>query len=489
MIASVKDSPLYPIANPRSITIFGASNNATTMGTGLLGSLLDLGFEGEIYPIHPKEDRVLNLKAYRNVLDLPTKPDLALICLPTRLVPETMDACGRKGIKHAIVISGGFREVGGEGVALEKELVAAANNYGIRFLGPNCIGVTTPRHKYNTTFMTYEGAAGFIGMASQSGSFVTQMFNYLSRHALGFSTAFSVGNEADIDIVDCMEYLGACPDTTVIGLYIEGIRRGRAFVETARAIVPKKPIVALYIGGSETGRRAGLSHTGALAGPDRLYDGIFRQSGIIRAQSIIELFDMCWMLGSSHRTAGRRVVIQTHSGGPGAEAADACGRAGLELPPLSPETIKKLSTLLPHTGSISNPVDFTFSRNLMDYFSTIPEVLLEEKNADVLLYYFSMPNRTLERMLKYMGVPSDQIAELAPELFDAQCDAIIGLLEKRQKPFAGYTYQDIYDKLVRRLVERGIPIYQGPQRAVRAIEASFQYTRLREKILAADSQA
>jgi acetyl-CoA synthetase (ADP-forming) len=489
MIRSIEESPLYPIANPRSIAIFGASNKVTTMGTGLLGSILDLGFEGKIYPVHPTEDHVLNLKAYRNVLDLPTVPDLAVICLPTRLVPETMDACGRKDIRHAIVISGGFREVGGEGIALEKELVAAANKYYIRFLGPNCIGVTTPGRKLNTTFMTYEGAPGFIGMASQSGSFVTQMFNYLSRHALGFSTAFSVGNEANIDIVDCMEYLSVCPDTKVIGLYIEGISRGREFVETARSIVPKKPIVALYVGGSETGKRAGLSHTGALAGPDRLYDGIFRQSGIIRAQSIIELFDMCWMLGSPHRTAGNRVVIQTHSGGPGAEAADAGGRAGLELPPLSPETIEKLHALLPHTGSINNPVDFTFSRNLMDYFSTIPEVLLEEKNTDVLLYYFSMPNRTLERMLRHMGVPSEKIAELAPELFDAQCDAIINLLQKRQKPFVGYTYQDIYDKLVRRLVERGIPIYQGPQRAARAIEAAFQYTRFREKILTANSQA
>ena len=489
MIASIEASPLYPIANPKSIALFGASNNASSMGTSLLDSVLDLGFEGEIYPIHPKENQVQNHKAYRSVVDLPKVPDLALIVLPTRIVPETMDACGRKGIKHAIVISGGFREVGGEGVNLEKELVAVANKHGIRFLGPNCIGVTTPRHKLNTTFMTYEGAPGFIGMASQSGSFVTQMFNYLSRHALGFSTAFSVGNEATIDIVDCMEYLSACPDTRVIALYIEGIRRGRAFVETARSIVPKKPIVALYVGGSETGRRAGLSHTGALAGPDRLYDGMFRQSGIIRAQSIIELFDICWMLGSSHRASGRRVVIQTHSGGPGAEAADACGRAGLELPPLSPETIEKLSHLLPHTGSIGNPVDFTFGKNMMDYFSTIPEVLLEERNADVLLYYFSMPNRTLERMLRHMGMPPDQIAERAPELLDAQCEAIIDLVETHNKPFVGYTYQSIYDKLVRRLVERGIPIFQGPARAVQAIEAASQYTRLRDKILAADSQA
>jgi acetyl-CoA synthetase (ADP-forming) len=488
MIRSIEESPLYPIANPQSIAIFGASNNVTTMGTGLLGSLLDLGFTGEIYPIHPKEDHVLNLKAYRSVFDLPAVPDLALIVLPTRIVPETMDACGKKGIKHAIVISGGFKEVGGEGVILEKELVAAAKKHGMRFLGPNCIGVTTPGRNLNTTFMSYEGAPGFIGMASQSGSFVTQMFNYLSRHALGFSTAFSVGNEADIDIVDCMEYLCACPDTRVIALYIEGIRRGRAFVEMARSIVPKKPIVALYVGGSETGKRAGLSHTGALAGPDRLYEGIFRQSGIIRAQSIIELFDICWLLGSPQRAADRRVLIQTHSGGPGAEAADACGRAGLELPPLSPETIERLGQLIPHTGSISNPVDFTFGKNLMDYFSTIPEVLLEEKNADVLLYYFSMPNRTLERMLRHMGVPTDQIAALAPELFDAQCDAIINLVEKGQKPFVGYTFQSIYDKLVRRLVERGIPIFQGPHRAVRAIAAAVQYRHLREKISASVSQ-
>lgn len=489
MISSIEESPLYPIARPKSIAILGASNNVTTMGTGLLGSILDLGFPGDIYPIHPKEDRVLDLKAYRSVADLPKVPDLAIICLPTHIVCEALEACGQKGIRHAIVISGGFKEVGEQGAALERQLVSIAARYGIRFLGPNCIGVTTPRHRLNTTFMTYEGAPGFIGMASQSGSFVTQMFNYLSRHCLGFSTAFSVGNEANVDIVDCMEYLSACPDTKVIALYIEGIRRGREFVKMARAITPKKPIVALYVGGSETGKRAGLSHTGALAGPDRLYEGIFRQGGVIRAHSIIELFDICWMLGSMQHYITNRVIIQTHSGGPGAEAADACGRAGLELPPLSATTIERLKVLLPHTGSINNPVDFTYSRNLMDYFSSIPQVLLEEENADCLLYYFSMPNRTLERMLRHMGVPAEKVAELAPELYDAQCEAIIKLVERNKKPFVGYTFQDIYDKLVRRLVERGIPIFLGPQRAARAIAAAAEYKRLRDKIIAADAIA
>ena len=488
MVESVEASPLYPIANPKSIAFFGASNNATSMGTGLLGSVLNLGFEGEIYPIHPKEDRVQNLKAYRNVIDLPNVPDLALIVLPTRIVPETMDACGKKGIKHAIVISGGFKEVGGKGVNLEKDLAAVANKHGMRFLGPNCIGVANTRHKLNTTFMVFQGAPGFIGMASQSGSFVTQMFGYLSDYALGFSTAFSVGNEANIDIVDCMEYLGACPDTRVIALYIEGIRRGRAFVETARSIVPKKPIVALYVGGSEAGSRAGLSHTGALAGPDRLYEGIFRQSGIIRARSVTEMFDICWMLGSVPRTKGRRVVIQTHSGGPGVEAADACGRAGLELPSLSPETIKRLSPFIPRTGSISNPVDFTFGKNLIDYFSEIPKALLDEKNADILLFYFFMPSRRLERMMKQVGLPPDQITEKATKLVDAYSESIMRLFENHDKPFVGYTFQNLKDPLVRILIERGIPIFPGPQRAAQAIEAAYRYTRLRDKILAAVSQ-
>jgi acetyl-CoA synthetase (ADP-forming) len=487
MIESIEASPLYPIANPKSIALFGASNNASSMGTSLLDSVLDLGFEGEIYPIHPKEDRVQNLKAYRSVLDLPNVPDLALIVLPTRLVSETMDACGRKGVKHAIVISGGFKEVGGEGINLEKDLVAAAKKYGIRFLGPNCIGVANPRRKLNTTFMTLEGGPGFIGMASQSGSFVTQMFTYLSRYALGFSTAFSVGNEADIDIVDCMEYLAACPDTKVIALYIEGIRRGRAFVETARSIVPKKPIVAFYIGGSEAGSRAGLSHTGALAGPDRLYEGIFRQGGIIRARSIMEMFDYCWMLGSFPKATGRRVLIQTHSGGPGAEAADACGRAGLELPSLSPETVKRLRPLMPQTGSISNPLDFTFGKNLTDYFSEIPKALLEERNGDFLLFYFFTPSRRLKRMLRQVGVPPDHIAEQAAQLVDFQSDAILRLIETHDKPFVGYSFQSLTEQLLRRLVERGVPIFPGPQRAARAIEAAYQYTRLRDKLLASAS--
>jgi acyl-CoA synthetase (NDP forming) len=202
---------------------------------------------------------------------------------------------------------------------------------------------------------------------------------------------------------------------------------------------------------------------------------------------MMELFDICWMLGSFPRIAGRRVMIQTHSGGPGAEAADACGRAGLELPPLSPETIKRLRPLMPQTGAISNPLDFTFGKNLTDYFSEIPKALLEEKNADYLLFYFFTPSRRLRRMLKQVGVPSDQISEEAAKLVDFQSDAIVRLIETHDKPFVGYSFQNLTDQLLRRLVERGVPIFLGPERAARAIEAAYRYTGLRNKILASVS--
>ena len=219
-------------------------------------SLKSLGFEGQIYPIHLKEKQVLGLKAYPSVLELPAVPDLAVMVLPTAVVPQVMEECGRQGIRHAIVVSGGFNEVGGAGVELEKKLNAIADRYGILFLGPNCLGVANPHHKFNVTFLPFNGRAGFIGLASQSGSFITQMFGYLNRLGLGFSTGISVGNEARVDIVDCMEYLAACPHTKVIALYIESIRRGREFIELARSIVPSKPIVAFYAGGSEADRKS-----------------------------------------------------------------------------------------------------------------------------------------------------------------------------------------------------------------------------------------
>ena len=473
---------LYPIVNPKSVAFFGASNRFTAMGTNQLNALLDLGFEGRIYPVHPKEDFVLGLKAYKKVQDLPEIPDLAVMVLPTHLVTGVVEECGQKGIKHAVVVSGGFKEVGGEGDALEKKLLAVADQYGIRFLGPNCLGVANPHHKFNVTFLPFEGRPGFIGFASQSGSFITQMFGYLSRYDIGFSTGISVGNEADVDIVDCMEYLAACPHTKVIGLYIETIRRGRAFIDMARSIVPHKPIVAYYVGGSEAGQQASFSHTAALAGPDELYDGVLRQSGIIRAQSIPELFDFCWVLGACPRPAGNRVIIQTHSGGPGAAAADACSRAGVVLAKLTPQTREKLSPLVPATGSMNNPVDLTFSKNPLDYFSVIPDILMEENNSDGLLAYFLAPGQSIRRTMQGMGIPPDQIPQLTEKLFDDQGKSLAGLMAKHQKPLIGYTFQSHEELSIQKLRHHGIPVFPSPDRAARAMAALVHYSLLLKKL-------
>jgi acetyl-CoA synthetase (ADP-forming) len=392
-----------------------------------------------------------------------------------------MEECGRHGIRHAIVVSGGFNEVGGAGVELEKKLNAVADRYGILFLGPNCLGVANPHHKFNMTFLPFEGRAGFIGLASQSGSLITQMFGYLDRCGLGFSSGISVGNEADVDIVDCMEYLAACPHTKVIALYIESIRRGRAFMELARSIVPSKPIVAFYAGGSEAGKRASFSHTGAMAGPDSLYDGVFRQCGVIRANSIPELFDFCRVLGSCLRPRDNRVIVQTHSGGPGAAAADACSRNGLQLPQFSENTLKKLAALVPHTGSVNNPVDLTFSKNPMDYFAAIPDVLLADSAAGSLLVYFLTPKAVIRRTMESREIAADQIPKLTEKQFNDQAGSLAALVKKHRKPIIGFTFQSHQNSFIQKLFGHGLPVFPSPERAARALTALVSYSQTRTR--------
>lgn len=480
MIRSMTDSPLYPIVNPRNIAIFGASNNFTRMGSIILSSVQALGYEGSIYPIHPTERKVRGLKAYTSIADVPQVPDLAIIVLPTKIVCQTLQQCGEKGVKHAVVVSGGFKESGSEGARMQNELEAIADKYAIRFLGPNCLGVANPHLKFNPTPLHAEGDPGFVGLASQSGSFVTQMFNYLRRHGLGFSTALSVGNEANIDLVDCLQYLAVCPNTKVIALYIEGITRGREFFEMAKEITLRKPIVALYVGGSETGKRAGLSHTGSIAGPDKIYDGMFKQCGITRARTLTELFDFSLALGRLPQPKGNRVIIQTHSGGPGTAAADSCGRAKLDLPSLSSQTVEKLRPLIPHTASTANPVDMTFSKNPSDDFFKIPDILLQEENADMLMVYFVSPEVFIKRMMENSGVAPERIADETKKVVDGFADAFFSLTRTHNKPIVGFTYRSIDEGMIKKLLERGLPIYEEPERAARSLAALLRYYQKRE---------
>jgi acyl-CoA synthetase (NDP forming) len=286
----------------------------------------------------------------------------------------------------------------------------------------------------------------------------------------------------NVDLVDGVEYLAVCPHTKVIALYSEGIRRGRRFMEAVRQIVPHKPIVALYAGGSETGKQAGFSHTGAMAGPDPLYGGMFRQCGVLRARSMTEMFDFCWVLGTMPPPSGARVMIQTHSGGPGVSAADACGRAGLEMPSLSTQTQERLTHYVPQTASIANPIDLTYTKNPMHYFSEIPEALVQEPDGDMLLVYFMFPSHRVQTALKVMGFSEEQAGEETDRLIEAQCNTVERILQEYEKPIVGYTYRSLQEPLIQGLIRRGIPVFPGPERAAEAMGCLVRYVGYRDEL-------
>jgi acyl-CoA synthetase (NDP forming) len=314
------------------------------------------------------------------------------------------------------------------------------------------------------------------------------MFDHLEKFGLGFSQGFSVGNEAMTDIVDCMEYLGECPNTKVIALYIEAIRRGREFCRVAREVSKKKPIVAYYIGGSESGKKAALSHTGALAGPDQLYDGIFRQCGIVRASSIEELFDLCYVLGSQPVPRGNKIAILTHSGGPGAAAADTAERFGLRLTQFSPETVQALTPHVPHTASMGNPVDLTFNRNPSDYMQLLPRILLQDGGVDMLFIYLLIPEHRVTQTLEAAGMQSREASELAQTFITDQCKGIAEVSAESSKPLVGGSFCHRTEPFIRELQDLGVPVLPSPERAVKALACLAKYAAAREALLREDSE-
>ncbi|MDI6755558.1 MAG: CoA-binding protein [Thermodesulfobacteriota bacterium] len=381
------DHPLYQIMHPKSVAIAGASNDFTKMGTIQLLNLLGGKYPGKIYPIHPQETTVLGLQAFPNARELPEPVDLAILTLPTSAVPGVLEDLGVRGVKRAIIISGGFKEVGEKGGELEALIVKIARKYDIRFLGPNCIGVIHPAFHLNPTMYPYLHQPGSVGVASQSGTYVTQIIPLLAKLQIGYSQALSVGNAANLDLVDCLEYLGSDPETKAIAVYIEGIKRPREFIKTSYRVTREKPIVALYVGGTEAGARSAASHTGAISGPDNLYDALLGQSGVLRAYSVEDLYEWAFALASLPLPGGRNMAILTHSGGPASSLADACNRLGLKVPVFSESLQAKIRQLLPATGSYRNPVDLTFFMDMNVLMEKLPRIILADPAIDGLLIH------------------------------------------------------------------------------------------------------
>jgi len=385
-----RDHFLHPFLNPKSIAIFGANNNLlTTMGSMQLRNIIaGGGLETNIYPIHPRLDIIQGFKAYKSVKDLPTIPELAFLILPTRAVPQVMEECGEKGIKNLLITSGGFREIGEEGVNLSKKIDNIAIKYNMRFIGPNCLGIYNAWYgfpekadAYINTFWPYATPKrGNISIISQSGTVAAQTFWHVKEMGVNISKSISVGNEKNIDMVDFLQYLKDDPHTEVIGLYIEEIKRGKEFIKLVKEITPKKPIVAIYTGGTNAANRSIKSHTGSLGGNQKVYDAVFKDSGIISTDSITDFLYYLRTLSFAQKydifMKGKRIGIITDSGGSGSMMTKSSELYGLEVPEFSKKLKDEISEFIPFTASASNPIDVTFDANFLNLFYKFPKMLM-----------------------------------------------------------------------------------------------------------------
>ena len=399
-IEPFKDHFLHSLLNPKSIAVFGANNNLlTTMGSMQLRNIIAGGGVDDIYPVHPRLDKIQGFKAYKSVLELPVKPDLAFLILPTRTVPQVMEECGKKGIKNLLITSGGFREIGKDGVQLSQEIDKIAKKYRMRFIGPNCLGIYNAWYRYPekenayiNTFWPYAvPKKGIISIISQSGTVAAQTFWHAKEMGVNISKSLSVGNERNIDMVDVLEYFKDDPQTGVIGLYIEEIKRGKEFIKLVKEITPKKPIVAIYTGGTKAANRAIKSHTGSLGGNQKIYDAVFKDSGIISTNSITDFLYYLRTLSFAQKhdifMKGNRVGIITDSGGSGSMMTKSSELYGLEVPEFSTQLKNELSELIPFTASANNPIDVTFDVNFLNIFYKFPKMLMKSGEVDSIIIW------------------------------------------------------------------------------------------------------
>jgi len=375
---------LHPLFNARSVAVFGASEREDSVAGTLFRNLRHAGYGGEVYPVNPKHGTVFGERCYASASELPVAPELALIATPAPTVAQIMEACGQRGIRHAIVLSAGFREVGEKGAALEEALVAVARKHGIRFIGPNCLGIQRPSIGLNATFSQGVPRAGDLALVSQSGALCTAMLDWAETNGIGFSSVISTGASADLDFGEILDYLAFDTQTKGILLYIEGIRDARRFMSALRATARFKPIVMVKVGRHATGARAVQSHTGALVGSDAVFDALVRRAGVVRVNTILQLFASARALSTHIQPTGNRLAIVTNGGGPGVMATDLAVDLGVRMAELSPATIAALNDVLPANWSQANPLDIIGDATAGRYRAAL-DACLRDDNVDGVL--------------------------------------------------------------------------------------------------------
>ncbi|HHS97348.1 MAG TPA: CoA-binding protein [Chloroflexi bacterium] len=445
---------------PSSVAVIGASRDPEKLGYAVLANLKEGGFKGALYPINPKADEILGLKAYPSILDVPGPVDLAVIVIPYPFVPAVLEQCGQKGVPAVVVISAGFREAGREGLEREQELIEIAHRYNIRLVGPNCLGVIDTATPLNATFAAGMPPAGPMAFMSQSGALGTAVLDLALAGRIGFSRFVSLGNKADVDEIDLLEAWEDDPDSRVILIYVEGLKDGQRFMEVARRVTRKKPVVAVKSGVTRAGSRAVSSHTGSLAGSEAAYQAAFRQAGVIRAQSMERLFDYARAFAYQPLPAGDRVAIVTNAGGPGILATDALEHAGLRLARLKPETIEALMADLPSAASAANPVD-VLGDALADRYEHALRLVLADPGVDAVIVIVTPQAMT-------------QIEETAH---------IVGRTAREtDKPILGcFMGEARINAGVEVLRQYGVPNYPFPERAAEALAAMVAYREERER--------
>jgi acetyl coenzyme A synthetase (ADP forming)-like protein len=446
--------------DPRAIAVIGASRTPGKLGYGVLLNILQYGYKGRVHPVNPNAVEILGLRCYPSVLLVPGPIDLAVLVTPSKHVARALVECGEKGVKGAIVISAGFREVGSDGWQREREIVDIARRYGMRLLGPNCLGIIDPVANLNASFAAGMPRQGSIAFMSQSGALCTAVLDMALADEVGFSHFVSLGNKADADEITFVEAWQDDPHTRVIMAYLEGIEDGPGFMRIARQASLTKPIIITKSGTTSAGARAVSSHTGTLAGSERAYEAAFRQTGVIRAPSVQELFDFAIAFARQPLLPTDRVAIVTNAGGPGIMATDACERAGLQLAALESQTMEALRQGLPTAASVLNPVDI-LGDALADRYGLALGRVTEDPNVGGILVILTPQLTTQVR----------ETARIVGELSQGSNKPIFGCFMGSEAVQAGIEVLNSYR----------VPNYPVPERAVAAMAAMMRHRRWRDR--------
>jgi acetyl coenzyme A synthetase (ADP forming)-like protein len=452
---------LEPFFKPKTVAVIGVSRQPRKFGHVIFKNFKDSEFKGKVFPVNPKAEAILGTKAYASVNEIPDEVDLAVIAVPAAVVPSVIDECLSKGVKAAVIISGGFKEIGDEGAKLEQEIQTKIKGKTLRLIGPNCIGVFDPTSHVDTLFLpTYKlrrPKRGSIAFISQSGAFGSAVLDWAASQEIGISKFISIGNKADVDEVDLLNYLSEDPLTKCITLYVESIDQGRKFLEAASKVLCKKPIVVLKGGVTKAGARAAMSHTGSLAGSAKIYEGAFKGAGVIQALTVDELFDYARALAYQPVPKENGLAIVTNGGGFGVISSDEASRQGLNLSDFSQSTIVTVKASLPDYALPHNPLDLVGDADVQRY-----RVALDAVSADA-----SVGIILVIVLLQTSFIESDVV------------DAISEANVASGKPIIVCTIGGDFTQILGKMLEDDrIPSYPTPERAVKAISALIRYGKI-----------